>query len=322
MILIIGGNGFLGRHLCRMLCSRGLAAVVVTRTRSDLAFAGDDSGIGCIDAKVFQTGRGDDLLASARVIIYLASQSVPATFRDEPWREIPANVEPAWQFFERCARLNPAARIILVSSGGTVYGRTSGDPVGEDTPLRPISGYGLGKVMIEQALAFVGRTHAVPYAILRVSNPIGRWQTATTQGIVPIALRAARDHAPIPLYGYGLQVRDYLDADDVARAILTSCSAEGHLAATWNVGSGVGRSVLEMIRLIERVTGVSVPVRHCPPRPIDVPSIVLDCTRIRTDLGWVPQRPLEASIADIWQAIHAPGDSSAAVEARRSQLYG
>jgi UDP-glucose 4-epimerase len=302
MILLIGGNGFIGRHFAALLHERGMAVAVVTRHADRVRPAYGGRTVPVVDAEAFAGGAGNRLLADAEAIVYLASDSVPSTFAAEPWREIPVNVEPAVRFFTRCATTNPGARLVLISSGGTVYGRTGGTPVTEDAPTRPISGYGLGKLMIEQALAFLGRTRGLAYSVLRVSNAVGRWQNSNAQGIVSIALRAARDRTPIDLYGGGSQIRDYVDADDVAAAVLAACLDRRHVDRVWNVGSGVGRTVAEMISLVEQVTGRPVPVRHLPARPIDVATIVLDCTRIRRDLGWMAVRPIEATIADVWSS--------------------
>jgi UDP-glucose 4-epimerase len=306
MILLIGGNGFIGRHLAALLQDRGLAAVVVTRrARAEEAHGRGMAPV--VDAEAFAGVAGDRLLADAEAVVYLASGSVPSTFAAEPWREIPVNVEPAARFFARCASTNPSAKLVLISSGGTVYGRTSGAPVPEDAPTQPISGYGLGKLMIEQALAFVGRTRGLAYNVLRVSNAVGRWQKNDVQGIVSIALRAVRSGMPVDLYGGGSQVRDYVDADDVADAVLAACLDRCHVDRTWNVGSGIGRSVAEMMSLVEEVTDRPVPVRHLPARSIDVDTIVLDCTRIRRDLDWVARRTIQGTITEVWRSMGCTG---------------
>jgi UDP-glucose 4-epimerase len=303
MILLIGGNGFIGRHLAALVRERGLAATVVTRRAASATEAYGGGTAPVIDAETFAGVAGDRLLADAEAIVYLASGSVPSTCAAEPWREIPANVEPAARLFARRAATNPFAKLVLISSGGTVYGRTAGAPVTEDAPTRPVSGYGLGKLMIEQALAFVGRTRGLCYNVLRVSTAVGRWQNNSAQGIVSIALRAACDRRPIDLYGGGSQIRDYVDADDVARAVLKACLDRNHAHRTWNVGSGIGRSVADMIRLVESITGRPVLVRHRPARPIDVAAIVLDCTRIRRDLDWMASRGIAETIAEVWHSI-------------------
>ncbi len=126
MILLIGGNGFIGRHLAALLHDRGLTAAVVTRraARAEEAYGGGAAPV--VDAEAFAGIAGDRLLADAEAVVYLASASVPSTFAEEPWREIPVNVEPAARFFVRCATTNPSAKLVLLSSGGTVYGRTAG----------------------------------------------------------------------------------------------------------------------------------------------------------------------------------------------------
>ena len=98
-------------------------------------------------------------------------------------------------------------------------------------------------------------------------------------------------------------MRDYLDADDVAEAILAACRDRLHTTATWNVGSGVGRSVLDVIRIVEEVGGRPIRLRRLPDRSIDVPRIVLDCGRIHDDLGWRAHRDFESSVRDIFRSL-------------------
>jgi UDP-glucose 4-epimerase len=257
----------------------------------------------------FEQLDGCSLIRSAAAIVNLIGRSVPGTFASQPWREMPENVGPAAALFARCAALNPAAKIIHISSGGTVYGRTNHRQTPETAPCAPISGYGLGNLMIEEALRFTGRTTGVAFAILRVSNPVGQFQTSNTQGVVSIALRAAvRGHA-FPLMGDGSQVRDYMDADDVADAIVTCVDDTVHRDRTWNVGSGVGRSVIEVLDLIERITGRRLRIERLPDRPVDVPRIVLDCGLIRKDLGWHAHHRLEDVVDTMFHLM--PGQHAA-----------
>ena len=259
-----------------------------------------------LSAQALFGSQGDRLLSEASAAIYLASSSNPGTFAVEPWREVPANVEPASRFFQRCTTANPAIRIVVTSSGGTVYGRVPlGRPVDETHAAAPISGYGLGKLMIEEALRCYSRLTGAPFAILRIANAVGTYQRSHTQGIITAALRALRDGTPINVFGAGDTVRDYVHADDVAAAIYAAAADTRFTDRTWNVGSGIGRSIIDVLSLVGRVTGRPVPIRHGPPRCVDVPYIVLDCRRIRADLGWVPERDLADAIAETWQAVLA-----------------
>jgi UDP-glucose 4-epimerase len=256
-----------------------------------------------MDAAEFASDRGLEIIATASAVVYFTWCSVPATFASEAWREIPENVEPAFEFFQRVANVSKEAKIVFLSSGGTVYGGEGTDPKSEASPTNPISPYGLGKLMAEDALSFVGRTTGVPYAILRVSNAIGQWQVSETQGIANVALRAARDGVPFRLFGSGLQVRDFVDADDVAEAIMAASADTMHRSATWNVGSGIGITVADLMRLLSDVTGRPVPFEHAPARSLDVPHVVLDCRKARTELGWSAKTPIEQSISGLWEAV-------------------
>jgi UDP-glucose 4-epimerase len=302
MIILLGANGFLGRHTAELLGRRGQRAIAVSRAPDRGFFERLAPSLKVMTAAEFASSAGYAAIAEAEALIYFAWGSVPATFADAPWQELPENVQPCLELFHRVAAISPRTRIVLLSSGGTIYGAGGTAPRDEAAPTRPISGYGLGKLMAEEGLRFVGRTRGTPHAILRVSNPVGRWQTDARQGIVGVGLRAARDGVPVRLFGGGTQVRDFVDADDVADAILRAAADRTH-GATWNVGSGVGVRVIDMLTRVSEVIGRPIAIEHAPRRPIDVPHIVLDCGRVAEDLGWTARTPIEQSIASLWKAV-------------------
>lgn len=308
MIILFGANGFLGRHTCELLARRGEQAIAVSRKPDPGFFAQFAPSVRCMEADEFDSSAGVEAITRARAIVYFAWASVPATFAKEPWREVGENVKPAFRFFLRVAEFAPEAKIVFLSSGGTVYGREGTAPKPETSPTRPISSYGIGKLMAEEALAFVGRAKGSPFAILRVSNAVGRWQTSTTQGVVGAALRAARDGIPIKLFGGGMQVRDFVDADDVAEAIYAASMDTTHQAATWNVGSGVGIAIRDLVDSVSQMIGKPIAIEHAPPRALDVPHVVLDCSKVARDLGWTAKTSLDRSIAGLWRRICSPSD--------------
>jgi UDP-glucose 4-epimerase len=303
MIILVGANGFLGRHTCELLERRGVPATVVSGTLDRRFLRRFAPSLGFMDAADFASPAGGELIARGRAIVYFTWRSVPATFASEPWREVREDVEPAFEFFQRVANISKNAKIVLLSSGGTVYGRDCTNPKTEMSPTNPMSAYGLGKLMAKKALSFVGRTKGAPYAILRVSNAIGRWQTSETQGIAGVALRAARDGVAVRLFGGGLQVRDFVDADDVAEAILAASADPMHPATTWNVGSGVGITIADLMHLLSQVIGRPIPFEQAPPRSMDVPHVVLDGRKVAQDLGWTATTPIEQSISSLWEAV-------------------
>jgi UDP-glucose 4-epimerase len=300
MIILVGGGGFLGSHLRRCLAA-GSAREVVVVTDSDpaLPLGNGETRIG---REAFAGDAGLALIRRAEAIVYLATASTVATFLHSPWDELSHNVDPLVRLLHRIGETGSNCRFVFVSSGGTVYGKTnSHDPIPETWPLQPISPYGMGKVMQEQAVAYFGRTAQLDYAVLRLANPVGMFGRSHSQGLVTAVLRAVAADTPLTLFGDGSHVRDIFDADDAAEAIAMATLTRTHSGATWNVGSGKGYSNLEVIRMVERVTGQQVRLDMRPAREADVPIIVLDTTRIGSDLGWVATRDLEDTIDEIWR---------------------
>ena len=304
MIVLVGANGFLGRHVSELLERKAIPAVAVSRLPDHAFFERFAPSIRVIASSDFASSVGRDVLANASALVYFAWQSIPSTFAQQPWRELSENVDPALQCFLRVAELSPQAKIVFLSSGGTVYGSEGTTPKNENAVTHPISAYGLGKLMTEEALRFVGRTRGTRYSILRPSNPVGRWQAKNvSQGIVSVAMRAVHERVPIQLFGGGKQVRDFVDADDVAEAIYAAAADGTHVDATWNVGSGRGIAITDMVDHITRVIGQKIPVEHAPARASDVAHVVLDCRRITKELGWAPRAPIEQSISGLWDMI-------------------
>lgn len=299
MFIIIGGNGFIGRHLRDLLLAKGEKSVIISRepTRARQWSA---SGEMFVSARDFNGDLGPELIAKAKALIYLASTSAPATFADCPWKEVTQNVEPAAKLFLKFATHNPKAKRILISSGGTIYGNSSKEIIDEDEKAEPISAYGLGKLMIEQALQFARRNYGVNFNILRISNAVGRHHQSKAQGVVPAAIRCLRAGSPFNLIGDGSIVRDFVDADDVAEAIWSACSDQHFNDKIWNVGSGSGTSVLEILSLLEKVSGRKFNILHSPKRSLDVRRIVLDCERIASDIGWKARRDISKTIEELW----------------------
>jgi UDP-glucose 4-epimerase len=126
---------------------------------------------------------------------------------------------------------------------------------------------------------------------------------------VPAAIRSLHAGTAFDMFGDGSTVRDYVDADDVADAIWLACRDTHFNDRIWNVGSGVGRSLSEILELVEGAAGRKLLIRRTPGRKIDVKRIVLNCERIAADIGWVPKRDITRTIDDVWkcQSLFADG---------------
>lgn len=296
MIVIIGARGFLATHVRlalgdaeRMLVSS--APPVVPGLGRSERWIGHDA---------FAGPQGAEVLRQAAAVIYCAGASVPGHPASNVPYELQRNVADVAALLERLRACAPNARFVYLSSGGTVYGRVEdATPIPETRPLAPISAYGMGKALTEDVIRFAGRSMGLSYAILRIANPVGPYTHSTLQGLAPAILRALRSGQPLPIFGDGGAVRDYVAASDVAEAIVQATHRRDVAAGVWNVGSGRGMTILEMVRLIEGRLGVTVPLAFTPGRSVDVPAVVLDVRRAAADLGWTPRRDLGDVIAEM-----------------------
>lgn len=302
MILILGGTGFVGKNLVTCLQARGAAMRVVSRA-PDAAFLEQHApGTSALRLEQFMADPKAALFG-VETVVYLASTSTPGANIDTPWREARDTVEAAMRVLSAVAQ-HSDANVIYLSSGGAVYGETAANMITEDSDLRPISPYGLGKKMTEAAIDFMARTHGLRTTILRPSNPIGRWQISVSQGVVGALMRAAQQGAVFNMIGEGSAVRDYFDVRDLSHAIEAVIdNPEASNGKTWNVGSGEGTSVREMLELVQEVSGHEIKVQHTPARSTDVARVVLDTSAINGAVGWSPAHGLRASLQDIWAAM-------------------
>jgi len=298
LILVVGGSGFIGQHFRDLAAGRCEVSYVQRGVPFNQTQA--RSGETFIDSKSFDSALGDDLISRARAIIYLRSASVPGTFEANPEEELSANAQPALSFFTRCVRLNADARVVFTSSGGAVYGARHHAPITETQPTLPISSYGYGKVVIEDGLRLLSRSKGLQSTILRLSNPVGRHHANPRQGLVSAAFNAIRTGQTLSLFGTS-NVRDYVDADDVAAALMAAACDDSRECQTLNIGSGQGLSIAEMIATIEDTLSLSVPVEIKAARNVDVPHVVLNCAKAEQHLGWKASTPIEETLKKTWR---------------------
>ena len=300
--VIFGAHGFIARHLSQHLLAQGDEICGVVRNAASVGGEGAPK-IPFIDSNEFWTEQGAEALRKANAFVYLAHSSVPASNKQEPWRELSENVAPTLRAISRVLDCNQDVKIIYLSSGGQVYGDGHSKPIPETATLQPSTAYGLGKVLIEEALHFLTRKRSSAVAILRVANPVGRWQSGTRQGLAAAAVRASHAGETLCIYGDGRNKRDYFDADDLAGAIEAAAThasgARSH--KIFNVGAGIAHTELELIKIVEEMVGRKVALKFVPRRETDFRYAVLDCRKAFVDLNWKAETSLRDTVSKMIQ---------------------
>ncbi len=286
--LVIGGAGYIGMHLLAELLAAGRRVTVLGRSlvpREEMP-----AGVAYVSGD-FATGHLIcDLLDRHQEVIQLAYATVPNTSFENPLADLLQNLPPTVQLFAEVAARG--GKLILVSSGGTVYGEAVKVPILEDHPTKPISPYGVTKLTLESYAHLYAVTHGLKFVCIRPANAFGVGQRPFVgQGFVSTAMASAMRGQPVRIFGEKGTVRDYLYVSDLAAGIM-SALGKGHLSETYNLGSGLGLSnldVLEAMAPLLKEIGCQVRVEHLPERAFDVKENVLGSMKLQEHTGWKPQ---------------------------------
>jgi UDP-glucose 4-epimerase len=306
-ILVTGAAGYVGYAVGRRLVTaghqvsgliRGTDRVLPPGVRPIIGDLLDPAGLGAVLDEPYDA------------VCHLAALTRVRESFAEPLRFFTANVQGTVNLLEALPR---TATRLVYGSTAAVYGTPDRQPVPEDQAPAPTSPYGASKLAAEQAVRFHARTGAAGAVVLRTFNVAGsvdgRPDPDETR-LIPKALAVAAGTAQrLEINGDGGAVREYLHVDDLAAACvraLESCPPPG-TERLYNVGTGDGASVLEVIAAVEDVTGRPVPTLRRPPQP-EPPLLVCDARAIRRELGWRPARSaLPEIITDAWAALRPAG---------------
>ncbi|MCR5090732.1 MAG: NAD-dependent epimerase/dehydratase family protein [Oscillospiraceae bacterium] len=297
-IILLGAAGFIGSNLTLALARDAENSItVVSRRRSsfDHIAAMGLPNVRFIESELTTGTDYDRLLAGQELVYHLISTTVPTTSNIEIARELDANVILSARLFESCARVG-VRKVVFLSSGGTVYGKAGSCPLREDTPTDPITSYGIQKLAIEKLLYLYHHIDGFDYRIVRLANPYGPWQRPNgILGAVTTFTYRMLAHEPIPVYGDGSVVRDFLYIDDAVRGILNIASGDAE-EKLFNLGSGYGTSILQVLKTVRNVLGLEPEIRFEPAREVDVPVNYLDISRYEASYGRLNPLPLEEGI--------------------------
>lgn len=285
---MLGGGGFIGSHLCDALIAAGHEVAVFEKAGCNKASLPSPNKLRWIEGDFINPEHLKTAVQSIDIVFHLISTTLPQNSNDSPAYDVASNVVPTLNLLDAAYKAG-VKKIIFFSSGGTVYGIPRTIPITEEHSTMPICSYGIHKLMIEKYLALYDKLYNLDYAVLRVSNPYGERQRVTGgQGAVTIFIYKALAGEPIEIWGDGSVVRDYLHVADLVRAATTLMTLKTD-PKIFNIGSGTGISLNDMIRLIEESTGLELNARYTSARGFDVPVNILDISRARKVFNWSPQ---------------------------------
>ncbi|CAO4138941.1 NAD-dependent epimerase/dehydratase family protein [Methylorubrum aminovorans] len=295
-VCILGGTGFIGRHLCCALHAKQIKTMVVSRSP-------DHEFLRKFSPSVEAYSLGEvclwDKLRSIKTLVILASGSRPASSWRAPDGEIEHNLLPISAFLQRFIDANRSCHIIYASSGGQIYGNGYNHPISESSAPSPVTAYGLGKLLIEKLLAFFGDIGEINYSILRIANPVGYWQYGIRHGFVTGAISAGLSSTPLVLYGDGHNIRDYFDVDDLCDLICHLAEKKGAENFIFNIGSGRSYTELEVIKSVEKELQRGIIIECRPSREFDLRYAALNVEKVNAVTGWSATTPIETTIQKI-----------------------
>lgn len=309
-VLVTGGAGFIGSHLCEAYLAAGWTVTALdnlSRGKASNVPAGArfvEADIRSPDAKALLAAGGFD------VVNHHAAQIDVRVSVDEPALDASINLVGLVNLIEG-ARAGGVKRFVFASSGGVVYGDPEQIPTEETAPKQPISPYGVSKLSGEHYLRALGALAGFEAVALRYSNIFGPRQDPKSEaGVISIFVSRLLAGQPLTVFGDGLQTRDYVFVKDVARANVLASTAtlppvDSHDARAFNIGTGHERSVLQLAADVGAVLGVKPVIQHDAARPGELQRNALVNAKAGRVLGWQPQHRFEdglAAVADWFRA--------------------
>ncbi|MFE7800084.1 UDP-glucose 4-epimerase GalE [Nocardia sp. NPDC057440] len=317
-LLVTGGAGYVGGVCAQVLLEEGHEVVVV----DDLS-TGNADGVPA-DVRFVE---GDVAVAAPALlaaetfdgVLHFAAQSLVGESVQQPEKYWQGNVVKTLELLE-AMRTTGTPRLVF-SSTAAVYGEPEQVPITEDAPARPTNPYGASKLAIDHAITSYSKAHGLAATSLRYFNVAGAYgglgeNRVVETHLIPLVLQVALGHRKaISVFGTdwptpdGTAVRDYIHIRDLAQAhLLALDTAESGTHRVFNLGSGTGFSVREVISACERVTGLPIAAQDAPRRAGDPATLIASSDRAVAELGWLPKHnDLDEIVGDAWGFLCALG---------------
>lgn len=282
--MLIGGAGFIGQNLAIALKDSYDITIVdrvdsIDSSLSDIKYCKRD---------FFENGIEDELIKDMDYVILLACTVGPKTSMENPQLCYKSDIVSLNSLLEQMKRLGDG-QLVFISSGGTVYGEHEEKLLKEEMQNFPINHYGIMKLTQEKIILMYNTMYDMKNIIFRLSNPYGTGQRLSSGiGAVTAVLNNVMQNEKIHIWGDGNVVRDYIyinDAVTMIKRFLTKNQEISFANAVYNIGTGVGTSINEIVDIVENITGRKADVSYEAARIGDVSSNILDNSKIKSIIG-------------------------------------
>lgn len=300
-VFVLGGAGFIGSHLTYKLCLENYEVTIYDRNLNNKVLPECD--FHKIEGNFLEENSFETKFESHDVIIHLISTVSP---QSSMVRSLDAycDVVNTLQMLD-AARKSGIRKVVFLSSGGTVYGDNASEFLNEDMDCFPLNHYGIMKLSIEKILLLYNQLYDMDNVILRVANPYGPGQDPTKKvGAISVFLDNILRGNKITLFGDGSTIRDYIEIEDVCEAIISAMNyrtSNNNIQPVFNIGTGVGTSIQDLITKIETITNINALVEYKSRRSIDARRNVLDTRRSKEYLGFQYKTDIETGISNLFQ---------------------
>jgi UDP-glucose 4-epimerase len=308
-LLVTGGAGFIGSHICEYFLERGWSVEII----DDLS-TGKRDNVPSAAALHTVDIRGDDAArivadGSFDAIIHLAAQMDVRKSVADPVHDADINIVGTLRLIEalRATAGGRKCRFVFASTGGVLYGDFVTPPNKETFAKDPESPYAISKLSAEYYLAYYDRVHGLDTVALRYGNVYGPRQDPHGEaGVVAIFCGRILEGRPLTVFGDGEQTRDYVFVRDVAAATFLAATKslpprEKLDSRGFNVGTGVGSSVNYLARTLRDVSGRSVAIEYAPARPGEQQHSFVDASKAKEVLGWTPATSLADGLTESYK---------------------
>ncbi|MBS7530682.1 NAD-dependent epimerase/dehydratase family protein [Hazenella sp. IB182353] len=297
-VLVIGGAGFIGSHIVDQLIAQGDEVIIM-----DNLSTGKENQLHTQASFYNLDITSPDILTvfekeKPEVVIHQAAQIHVQTSVVNPIFDANINIMGTINLLEACRKTS--VKKFIYASSAAIYGTPIHLPITEDHPIQPLSGYGISKFTPEMYLSVYQDLYDLSFTILRYGNVYGIRQDPRGEGgVISIFLDKILQEQPLTIDGDGMQTRDFIYVEDVARANIAAIhKGDGEI---FNVGTGIQTSLNELISVFKQVSSNPVSALHGQDRPGDIKHSYFDIEKIEQHLDWKPQVTLEAGLINTFK---------------------